>query len=55
MTVDTETRVRVTAEHIRTGIAGNCLRCAVALALDDATDDKECMVFEKDWTLRLRV
>jgi hypothetical protein len=54
MIVDTTT-VRVTAEHIRSGLAGDCFRCAVALALDEATGDDECMVGEIDWILHLRV
>jgi hypothetical protein len=55
MATDADYHVRVTAEHIRTGLAGDCLRCAVALALDAATGDDECMVAEKDWTFHLCV
>jgi hypothetical protein len=55
MATDTDYRVRVTEKHIRTGIAGDCNYCAVAMALDEATGDTDCMVVEIDWTLRLRV
>lgn len=55
MKTDAPTVVHVTDSHIRAAIPGDCLRCAVALALDDATDDKECMIVEKEWTLYLVV
>jgi hypothetical protein len=51
----TATKVRVTAALIRRGIAGDCHRCAVALAVRKAMGDAECMVAEVEWTLRLRV
>jgi hypothetical protein len=55
MATDTETTVRVTEKHIRTGIAGDCNYCAVAMALDEATGDTECSVGEIDWILHLCV
>lgn len=55
MDTECQTVVRVTAKHIRNGIAGDCMKCAVSLAMDDATDDKECMVVEIDWILHLKV
>jgi hypothetical protein len=51
----TATKVRVTATLIRTGLAGDCHRCAVALAVAEATGDDECMMAEVDWLLRLSV
>lgn len=50
----TPTPVRVTAKDIRSGIAGDCFRCAVALAVQRATGDAEANVFEDySWTLRI--
>lgn len=36
--MSTQTFVRVTAEHIEQGVARNCERCPVALAVIDALD-----------------
>jgi len=44
-------RVRVTAADIRSGEAGDCLRCAAALALQRATGDPEANVYERDWAV----
>jgi hypothetical protein len=48
-----ETKVQVTAIHIRTGIAGDCHRCAVALAVNEAIEDADCGVVEVDWMIHL--
>lgn len=47
--------VRVTKAHIANGEAGDCFKCAVALALAKATGDDEANVYENDWTMYLHV
>lgn len=47
-------RVTVTEEHIRRAEPGNCFRCAVALALQEATKDTESNVYE-DQDCRTRI
>lgn len=47
--------VNLTAEDIANGIAGDCHRCAVALALTRATKDDEAMVYDSEWTIHLSV
>ncbi len=49
------TTVNVTAKDIRHGIAGDCFRCAVGLALHRATGDGEARIVEVDCILRLVV
>ena len=48
-------RVNVRLSDISDGIAGDCFRCSVALALQRATKDKEARVVESDWQIKLCV
>lgn len=47
--------VEVTEHDILHGVAGNCFRCAVSLALQRATGDDEANVYEMDWLTWLHV
>jgi hypothetical protein len=47
--------VKVTADDIVTGVAGDCDRCPVALALVSATGDNEVLIYERDWELWIEV
>ena len=47
--------INVTQHHIEVGVRGDCHRCAVALALREATGDDEVSVVEVECLLRLRV
>lgn len=40
--------VTLTVDDIRTGVAGDCYRCAVALALQRATGDETAHVYEDE-------
>ncbi len=42
-------QVSVSEDDIREGIAGDCHRCAVSLALTRATGDTEANVYVDDW------
>jgi hypothetical protein len=44
----TATKIRITEDHIRTGIAGDCHRCAIALAVNEAIEDADCGIVEVD-------
>lgn len=46
-------RVTVTAKDIREGVAGDCFRCAVGLALARHTKDDHSQVVEVDYILRI--
>lgn len=48
-------RARVTKADIADGKPGDCLKCAVALALNRATGDGEAMVVERDWAMCVKV
>ena len=48
-------KITVTEDDIRSGIAGDCLRCAVAKALQRRTKDDCAKVVEAYWNLRLEV
>jgi hypothetical protein len=45
------TLVTVSEKHIREGVAGNCHRCPVALAILEAIGDRDCdpMLLEVEW------
>jgi hypothetical protein len=47
--------VNATAGDIANGTAGDCHSCAVAMALTRSTRDSDAMVYERDWTMYLRV
>ncbi len=47
--------IHVRVKHIRAGLGGDCFRCAVALALQEATGDDEANVYEDDYLTRLEV
>lgn len=46
-------RVRVTKNDIATGKAGDCFRCAVAMAVQRATGDTEANVVEIDYVFHI--
>lgn len=54
-TTTKQLRARVTKADIAKGVAGDCLKCAVSLALNRATGDTDVMVYERDWTMYLKV
>jgi hypothetical protein len=47
--------VKVTADDIAAGVAGDCARCPVALALVRSTGDNEVLIYERDWELWIEV
>lgn len=47
--------VNVSADDRAKGEAGNCFRCAVALAIQRATGDGHANVYEREWAMYLEV